>query len=484
MAFFRKKGLEVQPFKVGPDYIDPGFHHLVCSPRKSRNLDRFFLSEAYLKKCFEKNSSGADLALVEGVMGLFDGRGPFSEEGSTAEMAKLLGLPIFLVIDGSGLARSAAALVKGYQTFDPALTLAGILVNGAGSGGHFQWLKESIEKETGVPVLGWLPKDAAISIPERPLGLRTAVEEELIETKTKRLIELLENRFDAPRFLELSKQSRYPEVALPAGRRASPASGACPPSGRRGLAMKGRERKCRIGVAYDRAFSFYYEDNFDLLREAGAELVFFSPLEDPKLPQELDALYLGGGFPELYAEELSANQSMKASIREFYEEGGILYGECGGLIYLAESFLDSAGKEFPFVGLVPGKIRMTGRLQHFGYHEIETLRNTFFFPAARRLRSHEFHYSLWEVPSKDFSEAYQISDRRDGFYDGRLLASYQHLHFGQDVELARRFVKAVFSSSLRARRRRGKPACRQAGQPQGSGIASSPAAESMAGSSQ
>lgn len=431
MAFFRKQGYEVQPFKVGPDYIDPGFHHLICSPRKSRNLDRFFLSETYLKECFEENSAGADLAFIEGVMGLFDGRSAVSEEGSSAEMAKLLGLPVFLVIDGAGLARSAAALVKGYQSFDPKLSLGGILVNRVGSEGHFRWLKESIEKETGVPVLGWLPSEPEISIPERHLGLRTAAEEgAAIEKKIERLAELLESRFEAARFLELTKTPR----PLPGG------------GGGKG---KFQVPSCRIGVAYDQAFSFYYEDNFDLLREAGAELVFFSPLRDQELPEGLNALYIGGGFPELHVRELSANQSMKGSIRNFFEEGGVLYGECGGLIYLAESWVDANGDEFPLVGLIPGKIRMTGRLQHFGYHEIEALTTTFLFPAGQRLRSHEFHYSTWEVPSKNFSRSYQIADRRDGFYEDRLLASYQHLHFGQDGQLARNFVGAFAEKSTR-----------------------------------
>lgn len=423
MAYFRRKGFEVQPFKVGPDYIDPGFHHLVCSPRKSRNLDRFFLSESYLKECFGRNSLGTDLVLVEGVMGLFDGRGPLSEEGSTAEMAKLLGLPVFLVIDGAGLARSAAALVKGYQSFDPKLSLRGVLLNRVGSEGHFRWLKESIEKETGVRVLGWLPEDALVSIPERHLGLRTAAEEGAIEKKIERLAELLESRFETSQFLGLTRTSR----PLPEG------------GGGKG---KFQVPSCRIGVAYDQAFSFYYEDNFDLLREAGAELVFVSPLQDQELPGDLDALYIGGGFPELHVKELSANQSMKVSIRKFFEEGGVLYGECGGLIYLAESLVDANGEEFPLVGLIPGKIRMTGRLQHFGYHEIEALTTTFLFPAGKRLRSHEFHYSTWEAPSEDFSRSYQIADRQDGFYEDRLLASYQHLHFGQDTQLARNFVRA------------------------------------------
>ena len=429
MSFFRRKELTVQPFKVGPDYIDPGFHHLACRPRKSRNLDRFFLSEEYLKECFWKNSQGTDLAVVEGVMGLFDGRGALSEEGSTAEMAKLLGLPVFLVVDGSGLARSAAAVVKGFQTFDRGLKLSGIFLNQIGGEGHFTWLREAIEKETGIPVLGWLPRNESVSIPQRHLGLRTALEEGEIEEKLNRLGALLEGRFDETRFLRLTE--RIPLTPHPLSVKTG-----------RGKAVG----QCRIGIAYDRAFSFYYEDNFDLLREAGAELVFFSPLADSELPEELDLLYFGGGFPEIYAAELSQNESLKDAIRNFYREGKMIYAECGGLIYLAQAFIDSGARESSLVGLLPGKIRMTPKLQNFGYHEIETSLATFLFPKGRKLRSHEFHYSIWDSSSLPKNSPYRVGERYDGFYDGRLLASYQHLHFGQHPELAEHFVQGSLAS--------------------------------------
>lgn len=426
MAYFRKNGLQVQPFKVGPDYIDPTFHNQLCSPRKSRNLDRYFLSREYLQRSYAKHSQGADLVLIEGVMGLYDSRSPLSEEGSTAEVAKILSVPVFLVVDGSGLARSAAALVKGYRSFDLRINLAGVLINRAGSEGHFQMLQKAIEKEAGVPVIGWFPDDASITFAERYLGLRTALEEGWLEKKFTRLTEILEKCFDPKRFLQLSRAVRVyvstrPEiknVAVP-------------------------QPLCRIGVAYDKAFSFYYEDNFDLLRQAGAELVFFSPLSDAAIPQQVDALYVGGGFPELHAEALSKNESMKISIRRFHQEGGIIYAECGGLIYMSQFFVDAEGRKFPLVGLLPGRIRMTDRLQNFGYHEIEAAISTFLFPHGKKLRSHEFHYSIWDPVSNNFRSPYKIQDRSDGFYNGKLLASYQHLHWGQDAELARSFVQAA-----------------------------------------
>ncbi len=440
MAYFRKTGFQIQPFKIGPDYIDPTFHHLVCAPRKSRNLDRYFLSREYIQRAYAKHSHGADLVLMEGVMGLYDGRTPLSEEGSTAEIAKILSVPVFLVIDGSGLARSAAAIVKGYRTFDLRVNLAGVFINRVGSEGHFQLLQKAIEKEAGVPVLGWFPEDASISIPERHLGLRTALEEEWLESKMLRLIQLLENHFDSKRFLQLSRAVRTYVSVKP-----TPSPSTLSPGRGRG---KG-EGVCRIGVAYDKAFSFYYEDNFDLLRQAGAELVFFSPLSDAAIPKNVDALYFGGGFPELYAEALSKNEPMRVSIRKFHHEGGMIYGECGGLIYMTQFFVDSEERKFPLVGLVPGRVRMTERLQNFGYQEIEAGISTFLFPHAKKLRSHEFHYSTWEVVSKNFQAPYRMTDRTDGFYDGRLLVSYQHLHFGQDPELARAFVRAAQASRKR-----------------------------------
>lgn len=443
MSYFKRKALAVQPFKIGPDYIDPGFHHLACGPRRSRNLDRFFLSEDYLKQGFEQNSAGADLALVEGVMGLFDGQSPHSEEGSTAQMAKLLSLPVFLVIDGSGLSRSAAALVKGYQGFDPELPLRGILINRVSSEGHFRWLKDPIEKETGVPVLGWLPPEAQISIPERHLGLRTAAEEGPLHQKLNLLAEMLEKNFNSKLFLDLSSSFDRPGVRRPA------VMGG--PEGESRENFPGPLR-CRIGVAFDKAFSFYYEDNLDLLRKAGAELVFFSPLKDSELPPDLQLLYLGGGFPELYARDLSENRALWEAVRRFHADEGLIYAECGGLMVLAESLEDPDGKRFPMAGFVPGTIRMTHRLQNFGYKELECRRATFLFPEGKKLRSHEFHYSTWEreEEGRNFEAPYQVRDRRDGFYDGRLLASYQHLHFGQDRDLAGRLVRSALVGGLAA----------------------------------
>ena len=437
MALAKRKGFEVQPFKAGPDYIDPSFHHQMCRPRKSRNLDLFLLSEEEVKKSFSRNSKNADLAVVEGVMGLFDGKGPSGEEGSSAQLAKLLGLPVFLVLDGSGLATSAAAVALGFQKFDPELTLAGVFINRVNSEGHFQWLKKAIEAKTGIPCLGYLPKDASFEIPERHLGLVTALEATDGLSKIEKAADLLETRFDWDQFLALSKR-KYDSADMV---RETESAGTI------------QGNICfRVGVAYDKAFSFYYEDNFDLLRNAGAELVFFSPLEDERLPRDLDLLYLGGGFPEIYAASLSKNEKMIEAVRAFYHSDGFIYGECGGLIYLTEHFSDAEGNNYPLLGLIPGNVRMTDRLQHFGYHELETLSDTFLFKAGKRLRSHEFHYSAWDS-GNSFQAAYRIGERTEGFVCDRLLASYQHLHFASDPDL----MKTLASHFNRTKHRESAP---------------------------
>ncbi len=417
MDLAQRKGWTVQPFKVGPDYIDPAFHHEICAPRKSRNLDLFLLSESYVKECFARHCKNADIAIVEGVMGLFDGKAAKGPSGSTAEMAKLLRLPVFLVIDGSGMATSAAALVLGFRDFDPELKLAGVLVNRVNSESHFNWLKKAIEEKTGVPCLGYLPREDSIKIPERHLGLTTALEATDKIQKVEKAAAFLETRLDWNAFVAACRMDRLRTHSLLHSSEFDKKSSAI-----------------KVGVAYDAAFSFYYEDNFDLLRQAGAELVFFSPLADARLPADLDLIYLGGGFPEIHAFALSQNEPMRRAIRQFYVEGGTLYAECGGLIYLSEGFIDKE-RECPFVGLIPGKVRMTSALQHFGYKEFKTRVSTFLFPADKTLRSHEFHHSIWEQEGPP-AAVYEMADgRQEGFAAERLLASYQHLHFGSDPSI-------------------------------------------------
>lgn len=443
-ALARLKGLTVQPFKGGPDYIDSGYHH-IASERKCRNLDLFLLSPEFVKQSFAKNSQNADLALIEGMMGLFDGKNA-EGEGSSAEIAKLLKIPVVLIVDGSGLAGSAAAIVLGFQTMDPQIRLAGVIFNRVNHDNHYQYLKRAVESKTSVPCLGFLPNEKSIEIPERHLGLTTARENEATAEKILKTANLFQTHFDWETFLKVTNLTRYHEELFDRHPERSEGSQGklrdeesnmqilCSAKQPFRIAQNDKGLKTpvfRIGVARDHAFSFYYEDNFDLLEETGAELCFFSPLSDQKLPEDLDMLYFGGGFPELHVKHLSANQAMIESVRAYYHAGGKIYAECGGLMFLAEFFCDAEGRKHVLTGIVPGKIHMTERLQKFGYKELETMNDTFLFPKGKKIRSHEFHYSVWDGEGK-YTPAYRIGDRTEGFATDRLIASYQHLHFGSD----------------------------------------------------
>lgn len=433
-ALARHKGLAVQPFKGGPDYIDPGFHDKATG-RKCRNLDLFLLTPKTVKQSFLRNSQDADLVLIEGMMGLFDGKNA-AGEGSSAEIAKLLGIPVVLVVDGSGMAGSGAAVVLGFQKMDLEIKLSGVIFNRVNSEGHFRYLKNAVESKTDVPCLGFLPKDKTIGIPERHLGLTTAVESETVSEKISLAAALIEKHLDWEKFLEVTIRNPKHEICHPreSGDQEVLKDWIHASVGMTQKTPRTNLIKFRIGVARDEAFSFYYEDNFDLLEGAGAGLCFFSPLEDQKLPRDLDLLYFGGGFPEIYAKRLAANQAMIESVRSFYQEDGWIYAECGGLIFLAQAFCDGEGQEHALAGLVPGKIQMTERLQQFGYKELETASETFLFPKGKKIRSHEFHHSVWDGEGQH-APVYKIGARSEGFAAERLIASYQHLHFGSDPEI-------------------------------------------------
>ncbi len=422
------RGLTVQPFKAGPDYIDPSFHDAVSAPRKSRNLDFHLMTPDIIRETFARHTAGADLALIEGVMGLFDGKR--GEDGSTAKLAKFLSLPVFLVIDGAGMASSAAAIALGFRDYDPKLKLAGIFFNRVNTQSHFEWLKESVESRTGIPCLGYLPADETLKIPERHLGLMTAGECGNARAVAEKAAALLESRIDWDRVM---KASATPDLSFRRAQR-----GEIP--GDFSATPRNDRFSNRIGVALDAAFSFYYEDNFDLLRAAGAELVFFSPLKDKALPSGLDLIYLGGGFPEIYAGQLASNHDMISAVRGFYQGGGFIYAECGGFIYLTEAFHSGAGEKFPLVGLTPGTVRMTQTLQNFGYKDLEVIADNFLFARGTRLHSHEFHYSAWDGSEPD-RPVYKTGQRSDGYAAPRLVASYQHLHFAACTGLAERMAR-------------------------------------------
>ena len=344
MAALARRGLTVQPFKCGPDFIDPSLHRMVTG-RISRNLDVRMCGADFVRRSFHRNGAGCDCAVVEGVMGLFDGA-----EGSAAHLAKTLHLPVVLVIDVRSAAESVAAVAHGFATLDPDLRLAGIICNRVGSDKHRQMITEAIETHCDLPLIGFLPRNEAVSIPSRHLGLHMGEEHPLQGQGLKQLIKLIEHHLDLDRLLAIAAQR--PTTAEP---------------GAAFLVPKGSP--VRIGVARDAAFCFYYEDNLDLLREAGAELVFFSPLSDIELPPELGGLYLGGGYPELHAPALSNNSALREAIRCFAEKGRPIYAECGGFMYLCQSITDQADARFPMVGLFPFSARMQPRLRSLGYRQ-------------------------------------------------------------------------------------------------------------------
>lgn len=337
LSALRERGHRVQPFKVGPDFIDP-CHHRAATGRPSRNLDGWMLGEDLNRSIFARAAADADISVIEGMMGLFDGSSPVNEVGSTAELAKQLNAPVLLVVDGSAMARSAAAMVAGYARFDPALRVAGVLFNRVGSDGHYQLLKAAVEQETNVVPVGYIRSDPAMTIADRHLGLVMSIEQ-----------------YDDQRYLRLSSAIRE---TVDLGRiEALAYSCTTLPEAVSQPVMKNHGRTVRIGVAQDRAFCFYYPDNLELLEAAGAEVVLFSPLSDQVLP-DVDLLYLGGGYPELHGETLAKNLTMREAIRSFAERGGPIYAECGGLMYLTESIRDFDGRSHRMVGIFPAEAVM------------------------------------------------------------------------------------------------------------------------------
>jgi cobyrinic acid a,c-diamide synthase len=416
----RARGRVVQGFKVGPDYIDPSYHAL-ASGRPGRNLDAFLSGPELIAPLFRHGGRGADIAVIEGVMGLFDGASGQGELTSTAHVAKLLAAPVMLVVDGSAMARSAAAIVHGFMSFDPELTVAGVVFNRVGSDGHEQLLREAVEP-LGIPVLGALHRNEKISAPERHLGLVPAGER---EPRAATALTALKDAI--ARALDLEAIERLARAApeLP-GAAWSPEADAVTPA--------------RIAIARGPAFSFHYEESLELLRGAGAELLPFDPVADETLPDGTGALILAGGFPEIFGEELAANASLRAEVRALAAAGRPVLAECGGLLYLLDT-LDG----HPMCGVIGGDGRMAGRLS-LGYRDAEAATATPWLAAGERVRGHEFHYSAVETPTPA-APAWQLSargtTRPEGIVAGSVQASYLHVHWAATPALAARFTRAA-----------------------------------------
>ena len=428
MAAFSQR-FSVQGFKVGPDYIDP-MYHTAATGRPARNLDTWMLSPRAVKSIFIRASKDASLSIIEGAMGFFDGYGSDPFLGSSASIACLLKVPVILVIDCSKMSGSAAAIVHGFHTFCETPQLAGVICNRIGSRHHSQWLIEAIEKRNHIPVLGCIPRLAELQIPQRHLGLYTVAErQETIAEFLEQAGRLLSTYVDLERLLKIAGMA----APLPDEDECEPEALLSSPP-------------IRLAVAHDEAFCFYYEDNLDELRRRGAEIVPFSPLKDKHLPPNVSGLYIGGGYPELYAPQLSANHSLITDIRAVHQRAMPIYAECGGLMYLTEG-LHLTENDYRLVNLLPGWCSM-GKRVSMGYRTVETLLPSLLCPAGQNLRGHEFHYSVWENPNSA-TAAYRILPRNqddpprlDGFVQNNLLASYIHLHFAQQAELAESFVSA------------------------------------------
>ena len=430
IAAFRDRGLRVQSFKVGPDFIDPAYLAHVTG-RPCRNLDSWMLGEGAIRQVLAQGCLDADLAIVEGVMGLFDGRGG-GAEGSTAEVARMIRSPIVLVIDVARMAESAAAVALGFKNYAPALKLAGVLLNNVASDGHRRTIEEAIWNVAKLPVLGALPIASELAIPERQLGLLPVGENREWDRMLRTLTETMRRHVDLDLLLKIAQKSELLPLVPKKVFQGRPA-GAAPP--------------VRLAVAYDDAFNFYYPENLELLEEQGAEIVPFSPLDDAHLPEDCAGIYLGGGFPEVFVARLARNRSMAESLQRAHAMRIPIYAECGGLMYLGRSLRTSDGVVHRMAEVVPLEVAMDGQIHRFGYRQLLTLEDSILSPKGQFYRGHEFHWSRITGHDGGLRPAYQMLNAEgdvigyEGFVAPGLLASYVHLHFGQNPVLAEKLLQ-------------------------------------------
>ena len=406
------RGLEVNAFKSGPDYIDPMFHRFVTQ-NQSINLDLYLMGEKGVKHAFSKHSKG-DISIIEGVMGLYDGVSKDGKEiSSTALLAKTIDAPVILIIDGSGVSTSAAAQVLGYKNFDKDLDLIGVIVNKVHGEKHYELIKRPIEKFAGIKCLGYLSKNAEIALESQHLGLIPSKEVDALSEKIEILGKAISESVDLDALVELSERNSE-SISLD-------------------YYKKNEKEIYRLAIAKDKAFNFYYQDNLDYFEDNGVELIEFSPLKSKNLPANIDGIYFGGGFPEKFARTLSDNKALMKAIKNFAEQGGMIYGECGGLMYLSKGIVDFDGKKYPMTGILDLEVEMTDRLQHFGYVEVDY--------HLTKFRAHEFHRS--RVIKNNNQVVYKINkfSKPINVWDGgytykNVLAGYPHVHFYSNFQLA------------------------------------------------
>ncbi len=420
---------------MGPDFIDPG-HHGKIAGRTSFNLDSWMLPREYNQRLFMEKSRGMDLAVVEGVMGLFDGYDALSETGSTAQMAKWLNLPVVLIVSARGKARSAAAIVKGFEEFDRDLNIAGVIFSQTGSLRHYEYLKDAVEQNCKTPCLGYMPNNEKITMPERHLGLMTADELEISPETISILVSMVKDHINMDGLIKNLSPVKF--------------------IGYGSYLLKPDQKKFSseeapvIAVARDKAFCFYYQDNIEILQAAGASIIYFSPLTDKSLPNNIDGIYFGGGYPEVFAKTLSTRTGLMARIKAQSNAGMPIYGECGGFMYLS-SQLSEMGTEanHEMTGCFNFSVQMSRRLRSLGYREIILTEDTIIGKKGDVLKGHEFHYSsLKELNSEDpqVKNVYHVTTRAGqditlkGFQKNNTLASYLHVHFGSNQGCAQTFV--------------------------------------------
>ncbi len=452
LSVLTDRGLRVQSYKAGPDYIDPGLHRMITG-RPSQNLDLWMCGRDEVRRVFERYMQDVDFAVIEGVMGMYDG------DCNTALLADVLALPVLLVVDAYGMAESAGAVVKGYSEYgkasgrpggykttvsNSAPMIAGVLFNRVSSEGHFRRLKSSVK---GIPVIGYLPSDKNFGIPERHLGLTVAEENPLSDENIRRLTRTFSETVDIGLLLSSVQKD---DISVQKTQE--------PPA--KSFFVPGRDKgRIRIAVAYDKAFCFYYDYNLDLLREEGAEITLFSPLNDKQVPGNVDLVYIGGGYPEIFSEQLSLNRAMMDSCREWSLKGGATYAECGGLIYLSRAVIDLKGIYFGMADVFPFEMEMKKRRSYLGYREVEVSEEVLFYPEGGRLRGHEFHYSEIKggtdsvaMEQKGISCVYRVLNKQgdeikaEGYRRSNTLASYIHIHFGSSKHLregVRAFIKKL-----------------------------------------
>nr|WP_297395521.1 cobyrinate a,c-diamide synthase [uncultured Peptostreptococcus sp.] len=420
------RGKSVQPFKVGPDYIDPSYHKYVTG-RPSRNLDSYMLDEDQVKYVYSQASKSTDISIIEGVMGLYDGLGIDINKHSTSQIAKTLKAPLILVLDAKAMGASAAAMVLGYKQLDKNVDIVGVIANNVRTKRHYEIVKASIEKYCSLEVLGYLPPDDEISLESRQLGLVPSQEMENLDKKIDRIGQLVEEYVDVDRIIELSE------------------SEAVTSSFELSMFVEDPDvldlaRDKRMAVAYDKAFNFYYPSNIELLKSIGVQLKFFSPLEDESVP-DADIIYIGGGFPEVFAGQLEANKSMRESLYRAYEANKPIYAECGGLMYLGEDLLDLEGNSFQMVGAIKGHSKMEKSLKRFGYCQATAKEDNLIAYKGQQICGHEFHHSSFH---SDLDTAFdiekivngQVIDRWEGgYFSKNTLASYLHIHFYNNLSL-------------------------------------------------